>query len=285
MAPTHPTGSTQGFFVKPTVFSNVTTDMTIAQEEIFGPVLVLMPYDTDDEAVEIANDTVYGLAGAVSGSDERAKAVARKIRAGQVRVERGRLLPGGAVRRLQAVGPRARARRARARGVPRGEGALRLMDGAASKALVQEWFSKGITSPPGRAMVTDDFRWIGPESMAELFGGDEAVLRGPEGLADLPHLDQALDRGYQENAGTMNVHFLIAEGDLVVMEFDAGYTTFEGEPYHNQYCLVIRVEGDRIAEVREHADTHYSYAVCLGTPEKRAGVHERLATLRAGGHV
>ena len=54
------------------------------------------------------------------------------------------------------------------------------MDGAASKALVQEWFSKGITSPPGRAMVTDDFRWIGPESMAELFGGDEAVLRGPE---------------------------------------------------------------------------------------------------------
>ena len=159
------------------------------------------------------------------------------------------------------------------------------MDGAASKALVQEWFSKGITSPAGRAMVTDDFRWIGPESMAELFGGDEAVLRGPEGLADLPHLDQALYRGYRENAGTMNVHFLIAEGDLVVMEFDAGYTTFEDEPYHNQYCLVIRVEGDRIAEVREHADTHYSYEVCLGTPEKRAGVHERLATLRAGGRV
>ena len=121
--------------------------------------------------------------------------------------------------------------------------------------------------------------------MAELFDDDEAVLRGPEGLADLPHLDQALYRGYQENAGTMNVHFLIAEGDLVVMEFDAGYTTFEGEPYHNQYCLVIRVEGDRIAEVREHADTHYSYEVCLGTPEKRAGVHERLATLRAGGRV
>jgi aldehyde dehydrogenase (NAD+) len=71
------------------VFSNVTTDMTIAQEEIFGPVLVLMPYDTDEEAVEIANDTVYGLAGAVAGSDERARAVARKIRAGQVRVNAG----------------------------------------------------------------------------------------------------------------------------------------------------------------------------------------------------
>ena len=84
-----PDGLDAGFFVKPTVFSNVTTDMTIAQEEIFGPVLVLMPYDTDEEAVEIANDTVYGLAGAVSGSDERARAVARKIRAGQVRVNAG----------------------------------------------------------------------------------------------------------------------------------------------------------------------------------------------------
>jgi acyl-CoA reductase-like NAD-dependent aldehyde dehydrogenase len=91
--PEAPDGLERGFFVKPTVFSNVTTDMTIAQEEIFGPVLVIMPYDTDDEAVEIANDTVYGLAGAVSGSDERAKAVARKIRAGQVRVNQGGYFP------------------------------------------------------------------------------------------------------------------------------------------------------------------------------------------------
>ncbi len=88
-----PDGLEQGFFVQPTVFSNVTRDMTIAQEEIFGPVLVLMPYDTDEEAIEIANDTVYGLAGAVSGSDERAKAVARKIRAGQVRVNAGGYFP------------------------------------------------------------------------------------------------------------------------------------------------------------------------------------------------
>jgi betaine-aldehyde dehydrogenase len=72
------------------VFSNVTPNMTIAREEIFGPVLVIMPYETEDDAVEIANDTVYGLAAAVSGSDERAKRVARKIRAGQVRVNRGR---------------------------------------------------------------------------------------------------------------------------------------------------------------------------------------------------
>jgi acyl-CoA reductase-like NAD-dependent aldehyde dehydrogenase len=88
-----PEGLESGFFVKPTVFSDVTTDMTIAQEEIFGPVLVLMPYDTDDEAIDIANDTVYGLAGAVAGSHDRAKAVARKIRAGQVRVNSGAYFP------------------------------------------------------------------------------------------------------------------------------------------------------------------------------------------------
>jgi acyl-CoA reductase-like NAD-dependent aldehyde dehydrogenase len=88
-----PEGLESGFFVKPTVFSNVTTDMTIAQEEIFGPVLSIMPYDTEEEAVEIANDTVYGLAGAVSGSEERAKRVARRIRAGQVRVNQGGYFP------------------------------------------------------------------------------------------------------------------------------------------------------------------------------------------------
>jgi aldehyde dehydrogenase (NAD+) len=88
--PSAPDGLTTGYFVRPTVFSNVTRDMTIAQEEIFGPVLSIMPYDTEDEAVAIANDTVYGLAAAVSGSDERAERVARRIRAGQVRVNNGR---------------------------------------------------------------------------------------------------------------------------------------------------------------------------------------------------
>ena len=61
----HPTALETGYFVKPTVFSNVTRDMTIAREEIFGPVLSIIPYDTEDEAIEIANDTVYGLFGAV----------------------------------------------------------------------------------------------------------------------------------------------------------------------------------------------------------------------------
>jgi acyl-CoA reductase-like NAD-dependent aldehyde dehydrogenase len=84
-----PEGLDHGFFVRPTVFSNVSPDMTIAREEIFGPVLSIIPYDTEEEAVEIANDTVYGLAGGVWGSDERAQRVARKIRAGQVRVNQG----------------------------------------------------------------------------------------------------------------------------------------------------------------------------------------------------
>jgi len=76
-----PAGLDRGYYVSPTVFSDVTPDMTIAQEEIFGPVLVIMPYDDEDDAVRIANDTVYGLAGGVwSGDEERAKRIARRAR-------------------------------------------------------------------------------------------------------------------------------------------------------------------------------------------------------------
>ena len=82
-----PAGLDQGYFVQPTIFSEVTPDMTIAQEEIFGPVLVLMPYDDEDDAVRIANNTIYGLAGGVwSGDEERARRVARRIRTGQVEI-------------------------------------------------------------------------------------------------------------------------------------------------------------------------------------------------------
>jgi acyl-CoA reductase-like NAD-dependent aldehyde dehydrogenase len=89
-----PEGLDRGFFVTPTVFSDVTRDMTIAREEIFGPVLVILPYDTEDEAVEIANDTDYGLAGGVwSGDPEHAKAVARRLRTGQVEVNGGSFNP------------------------------------------------------------------------------------------------------------------------------------------------------------------------------------------------
>jgi acyl-CoA reductase-like NAD-dependent aldehyde dehydrogenase len=89
-----PEGLDKGYFVRPTVFSDVTNDMTIAQEEIFGPVLSIIPYDTEEEAIEIANDTVYGLAGGVwSGDVEHAKKVARKIRTGQVQVNGGNFNP------------------------------------------------------------------------------------------------------------------------------------------------------------------------------------------------
>jgi aldehyde dehydrogenase (NAD+) len=89
-----PEGLEQGYFVRPTVFSEVTPEMTIAQEEIFGPVLVLMPYDDEEDAVRIANDTVYGLAGGVwSGDPERAKRVARRLRTGQVEINGGAFNP------------------------------------------------------------------------------------------------------------------------------------------------------------------------------------------------
>jgi acyl-CoA reductase-like NAD-dependent aldehyde dehydrogenase len=82
-----PEGAERGYFVQPTIFSDVTPGMTIAQEEIFGPVLVLMPYEDEDDAVRLANDTIYGLAGGVwSGDEQRARRVARRLRTGQVEI-------------------------------------------------------------------------------------------------------------------------------------------------------------------------------------------------------
>ena len=80
-----PDGLNSGYYVRPTVFSHVTNDMTIAQQEIFGPVLSLIGYEDDEDAVRIANDTIYGLSGYVSGGDpERARNIARRIRTGNV---------------------------------------------------------------------------------------------------------------------------------------------------------------------------------------------------------
>jgi aldehyde dehydrogenase (NAD+) len=84
-----PEGYEKGYYIKPTVFADVTNDMTIAKEEIFGPVLSIIKYENEDQAIEIANDTEYGLAGYVQGEPEHAREVARKIRAGQVIINGG----------------------------------------------------------------------------------------------------------------------------------------------------------------------------------------------------
>jgi aldehyde dehydrogenase (NAD+) len=81
-----PEGFNRGNFVKPTVFADVTPDMTIAREEIFGPVLAILPYEDEEQAIAMANDTPYGLAAYVQGSTERARAVARRLRAGNVHI-------------------------------------------------------------------------------------------------------------------------------------------------------------------------------------------------------
>ncbi|PRY83578.1 aldehyde dehydrogenase family protein [Alkalibacterium olivapovliticus] len=82
-----------GYYVEPTVFVNVTNDMTIAQEEIFGPVLVVLTYDSVEEAIELANDSDYGLSGGVVGPEDEALKVARQIRTGNVLVNDGELAP------------------------------------------------------------------------------------------------------------------------------------------------------------------------------------------------
>lgn len=88
--PGKPEGLETGHYVKPTVFADVTNDMTIAREEIFGPVLCILGYEDIDDAVRIANDTEYGLASAVTGEDmTQAKAIARRIRAGRVAINGG----------------------------------------------------------------------------------------------------------------------------------------------------------------------------------------------------
>ena len=82
-----PDGLDKGYYVKPTVFANVSNDMTIAREEIFGPVLSIIPYDSEDEAIEIANDTPYGLSGYVSCADlDNARRIASKMRTGMVHI-------------------------------------------------------------------------------------------------------------------------------------------------------------------------------------------------------
>lgn len=92
--PDAPEGLPKGYYVKPTIFANVKNEMTIAQEEIFGPVLSIIPYEDEEDAVRIANDSPYGLAGGVWSKDpERAKRVARRMRTGQVDINGGAFNP------------------------------------------------------------------------------------------------------------------------------------------------------------------------------------------------
>jgi aldehyde dehydrogenase (NAD+) len=94
--PGRPEGMSKGYFVKPTIFADVRNDMTIAREEIFGPVLCMIPYEDEDDAVRIANDTPYGLSGFVSAGDiERARRVAKRIRSGNVHINNARVDFGG----------------------------------------------------------------------------------------------------------------------------------------------------------------------------------------------
>jgi len=79
-----PTGVNRGWFVRPTIFGNVTNEMTVSREEIFGPVLAILPYDDIDHAVQMANDTPYGLAAYIAGSVAEAQPIARRLRAGTV---------------------------------------------------------------------------------------------------------------------------------------------------------------------------------------------------------
>jgi aldehyde dehydrogenase (NAD+) len=91
-----PEGISKGYFARPTVFSDVRNDMTIAREEIFGPVLCILPYEDEDDAVRIANDSPYGLSGFVTSGDvERARRVAKRIRAGNVHINGARIDFGG----------------------------------------------------------------------------------------------------------------------------------------------------------------------------------------------
>jgi aldehyde dehydrogenase (NAD+) len=94
--PERPEGMGKGYFVKPTIFADVRNDMTIAREEIFGPVLCMIPHEDENDAVRIANDTPYGLSGFVSAGDiERARRVAKRIRSGNVHINNARVDFGG----------------------------------------------------------------------------------------------------------------------------------------------------------------------------------------------
>ena len=126
----HPEGLEAGYFVKPTVFVNVKNDMTIAREEIFGPVLCVIAYDSEEDAIRIANDSKYGLHAAVLGTDlQRARRVASQMRAGRVVINGMTGRSAGALGRIQVLRRWPRIRPIRDRGVSRNPGHPRVPEG------------------------------------------------------------------------------------------------------------------------------------------------------------
>jgi aldehyde dehydrogenase (NAD+) len=133
-----PEGKETGYFVKPTVLANVTNDMTVAQEEIFGPVLSIIGYEDEDDAVRIANDSLYGLSGGVWSADQdRAIAVARRMRTGAVDVNGGSFNIAAPFGWLQAVGLRPRERPVRHRRIPPDQVAAALIRSVVRRAVTR----------------------------------------------------------------------------------------------------------------------------------------------------
>ena len=131
-----PEGKETGYFVKPTVLANVTNDMTVAQEEIFGPVLSIIGYEDEDDAVRIANDSLYGLSGGVWSADkDRAIAVARRMRTGAVDVNGGSFNIAAPFGGYKQSGLRPRERPVRHRRVPADQVAAAVILGRASRRV------------------------------------------------------------------------------------------------------------------------------------------------------
>ena len=170
-----PEGLNRGYYVRPTVFANVTNDMTIAREEIFGPVLAMLPYDTEDDAIRMANDTVYGLSGYVQSGDlAHARKVASQLRTGNVHLNGAGADFSAPFGGYKQSGHGPRMGRAWLRGIPRDQGRPRLR---AEGRIVH--FTRTLSPRRGRGNAVTTF-----EQSVRLF-------RAPLSLARrCPNLDQ-----------------------------------------------------------------------------------------------
>jgi ketosteroid isomerase-like protein len=145
--------------------------------------------------------------------------------------------------------------------------------------LVKAWFKGHIDSEAGQAFVTDDMAFrMPPSGIRDLTLG--LPWAGRDSLRRLGILDRALYATYGQPS-TMNLHFMIEEGDYVLMQFDSRFDTWTGGKYHNYYVIAIRFEGDKIAESWDLADTAYLEETIFDSPEARAGFDDRIRRMRA----